>query len=604
LPMSFPPTCSAFWCPPCSYSVLALAALGAIYWWRRTRVSVESFAGPDEGQRPLFGPKFWTLSAIAFWLLTLGPALRINGHDTGLPLPFALVAQLPFFEGNRYPSRHSVLLFLCLAMLVALGLAAILRLIRKRSLAATFVLFLVLVYFLLFEHLSIPLPLSDMAVPPIYEAVASELPADATLLDLPVAWRNGFRVTGTQHPTIMFQQYYQSVHGKRILAGNTSRNPPLKFQYFTEAPVINTIIALETGHQVDAEVYESDRALAAEVLRFLNIQAILVRPAQVGPEMAGYVQDVMPVEAWRTEGDILAYKVDLPPWPETWTITPGDNLSRLSYAEGWGLPAGGSVWAQRRDARLLAPMNGQGQSLSFRAYSPGPGQQLQVSVNGEAVGWIGMAAGWLDYEVGLPSDLILPGLNEIRLRFETLYPPEGASLNSRAIGQTGIESPSNIVVHSAGLEVGDFGQIYVDGVDFSPNERGYNVVVLDPGSGAVEGAAVFDTHEDGTAGAALADYVGGIAPGRIVAVAAADEVSYLLGQDAVDALRGIGATGDLREKFRWGHAIIGVQGAAPGTALEAMDWIRPVTAIAGDGVTEPGLAAAFGTITIQAVPGQ
>ena len=77
----------------------------------------------------------------------------------------------------------------------------------------------------------------------------------------------------------------------------------------------------------------------------------------------------------------------------------------------------------------------------------------------------------------------------------------------------------------------------------------------------------------------------------------ADEASRLLDQAAVDALRGIGAAGDLREKFRWGQAIIGVQGAAPGTALEAMDWMRPVTLAVGEGATEPDLATAFATIT-------
>ena len=88
--------------------------------------------------------------------------------------------------------------------------------------------------------------------------------------------------------------------------------------------------------------------------------------------------------------------------------------------------------------------------------------------------------------------------------------------------------------------------------------------------------------------------------GYLVAVAAADEASRLLGPEAVAALQGIGATGDLREKFRWGHAIVGVRGAPPGTALELMDWMRPVTLVVGDGATEPDLAAAFATITFAA----
>jgi hypothetical protein len=60
--------------------------------------------------------------------------------------------------------------------------------------------------------------------------------------------------------------------------------------------------------------------------------------------------------------------------------------------------------------------------------------------------------------------------------------------------------------------------------------------------------------------------------------------------------------GDLQDRFRWGQAIIGVQDAPPGTALEAMDWMRPVTLAVGEGATEPDLATAFATITFTATP--
>jgi hypothetical protein len=566
------------------YTVLALAVIGGIRWRRRPEV------------------RFWCLAAFVFWLLTLGPTLRVNGRSTGLPMPFALVARLPFFEGNRYPSRYSVLLMLSLGVLAAFGLAAFQR--RERRVHAALSLApALLVLLLLFEHLSVPLPLSDMRVPPLYRAIAAWMPGDFALLDLPVAWRNGSRVTGTQDPVIMFEQFYQSVHGKRLLAGNTSRNPPLKFQYFTEAPLINTLIALETGHAVEPWVVERDRALAADVLRFFNVEAIAVHPAQTGPDVIPYVEAIMPVHRFYEDEASVAYRVDLPPYPEAWTIRPGDDLGRLSYAEGWGAPANGVIWAQRRAARLLVPLDGRGQTMIFRAYAPGEGQRLRVEVNGQIVDRIDLAAGWTDAEVALPAGVVDEGLNEIRLRFETRYPAGQANLSPRAIGQTGVESPVNLVVQSAGQEVGDFGTIYVDGRQVSPNQRGYNVAVIDPRSGMVERTAVFDTHLDAEASHALASFLREVSPGAIVAVAAADEASRLLDQEAVDALHGIGAAGDLRDRFRWGHAIVGVQGAAPGAALEALDWMRPVTLVVGEGATEPGVAAAFATMTFAAAPG-
>jgi hypothetical protein len=103
----------------------------------------------------------------------------------------------------------------------------------------------------------------------------------------------------------------------------------------------------------------------------------------------------------------------------------------------------------------------------------------------------------------------------------------------------------------------------------------------------------FDTHSDENASGALAHFLSSVPTGHIVAIAAADEASRYLGEDAVESLRGIGAMGDLRGRIRWGHAIIGVKGAPSGTAMEALGWMRPVTVVAGEGATEPSLAAAF-----------
>ena len=97
---------------------------------------------------------------------------------------------------------------------------------------------------------------------------------------------------------------------------------------------------------------------------------------------------------------------------------------------------------------------------------------------------------------------------------------------------------------------------------------------------------------DPDASAALADFIAAVPEGHTVAVAAADEASMNLGEEAVAALHSIGAIGDLRERFRWSHAIIGVKGAGPGSAIEALDGLRPVSVAAGPSVTQPRVAAA------------
>ena len=225
------------------YVALALAVVGA---WR----------GRRRGET-----WFWVTSALLFFVLTLGPNLRVAGHDTGIPLPFRLLEVLPFFKGNRYPSRYSVMLMLSVAPLVAAGTYCLLRIAYYRLGASArirntkygirttppyllvYLSTCLLVFLLLFEHLSAPLPISDLRVPALYARVAAE-PGDFALLELPPGWRNGARVAGKQDVVIMSQLWNQTAHGKRVLGGNTSRNPEFKFQYFSEDPTLARLIAL------------------------------------------------------------------------------------------------------------------------------------------------------------------------------------------------------------------------------------------------------------------------------------------------------------------------------------------------------------------------
>jgi hypothetical protein len=575
------------------FGLLLLAGIGAV--------------GGLRQRRPGFG--FWLLAVGLFAWLTLGPTVHVKGVDTGLPGPFALLQSLPFFEGNRYPSRYSVLLILSLAMLAAMGIDIMLRRPptddrggripgpavggRRSAVGGRLAVAGLLSALFLFEHFSIPLPQSDMTVPAPYYAIAAE-PGQFTLLDIPLAWRNGFRITGPLHPGFMFGQFYQTVHGRPLLQGNTSRNPEFKFQYFTEAPVINSIIALETGHALPPERWQADRLVAADVLRFFGIRYVVVRPGPgtdpaVTPEATvPYVEGVLPVERTYHDAALTVYRVALPPLPERVEVSPAAPLARLYFAEGWGGLAGHEVWAQRQAARLFVPLAGGPQHVTLRLFAPDGGQRVVVSLNGWRSALMPLVRGWGDYTLNLPDEAVRPGLNEIHLNFDRLYPVTSA-LPSAA--------PA-LFVQSAGEEVGDFGHIYVNGVDVSPNQRGYNLAVIGP-AGSLQTAS-FDTHLNRGASARLATFIAAVPDGQTVAVAAADEASMNLGEDAIAALRSIGAAGDLRGKFRWSQAIIGVKGAAPGSALEAMDGLRPVGVAAGPAVTEPAIGAAVEWIRFEA----
>ncbi|MFQ5577708.1 MAG: interleukin-like EMT inducer domain-containing protein, partial [Anaerolineae bacterium] len=491
------------------YSLLLLAGLG-VYVRRRDPAA-----------------RFWLAASLLFALLCLGPEIFINGQNTHLPGPFRILQSIPILKGNRYPSRYSVMLVLALAVLAAPGIYSLLRRGGRRA------VWLPLLIALLFgvEHLSIPLPQSNMTVPPAYRIIAAD-PDDAAVLDIPFAWRNGFRITGAYTTGFMFGQFYQTEHQKPILHGNTSRNPEFKFQYFTAAPVLSSLRILETGHPLPAEQRQADRHLAPDVLRFFGLKYIVVRPEPPGylndpAATIPYIESVLPVEKIHAGPGLLLYRAALPPLPNRVDLLADSPLRTLYFAEGWGVP-GSAVVAQQKTARLFVPLNGQAQTAHLTARlwdGSGPASgTMRLELNGWRSEPLALSTEWQTVAVAIPAGAVAAGLNEIHLRFEAVFP---------------VAPPrAEVTVFSAGEEAGNLGHIYLNGVDVSPNRRGYNIALIAPGGQLLE-AAAFDTHADLEASASLARFIAAAPPGALVAVAAADEAGAELTADGVDALRSV-----------------------------------------------------------------
>jgi len=568
---------------------------------------------------------FWALSAIFFFLLTLGPSLRVGGYDLHVPLPFDLIAQLPFFKGNRYPSRYSVMLLLSLAPLVALGglrnAECGMRIAIRRKDAhhaprithhvSRIMLLLstcLLVFFVLFEHLSIPLPLSDLRVPALYDQIAAEA-GDFAVLELPPGWRNGARVAGKQDIVIMQQLWNQTSHGKRLLGGNTSRNPEFKFQFFSENPTLARLIALTNA--ADVPQHEALRAALAadpitpeETQRARDwaatwaIRYVMVHRDKLPPATEEALRQLLPVTLVGESGDLALYRLTDELAPPT-RFPVGTDAGRMVLAEGWSPPGfGAAVYAQRDEARLLLPLGPQARQVQLDIWALATGQSVALIVDGRPVATQPLSTERSLLTFDLPSDPTRPPLSDVRLRFAVLAPVAQATGAALAARPTGIPRLSSLVVRSAGQETGDFAHIFADGVDLSPNRRGYNLMAWSPIGGHLLGADAFDTHGDPAASARLAAWIAGLPPGTVVAGAVRDEASMNLGSDAIDALRSLGVATDLRNHFRWGHAFIGAAGATPGSAQEQVSGLGVAQIAAGLPITAPQVAAALVEATI------
>jgi hypothetical protein len=612
------------------YSAMLLGIIGSVGLIRR------------RGWRGLF----WPLMAIFFWWLTLGAEARWAGQPLGIPGPFSLISQLPFFSGNRYPSRYTVMLMLAVAVLVGWGLVRIYELRIKNGWGShlrgrpIFILTSFFLLLFLFEHLSTPLPLNDFRVPPIYAQIAAE-PGDFAVLELPTGWRNGARVMGKSDVLIMMQQWYQTEHGKRRLGGNTSRNPVYKFQYFTEAPLIGDLIPLMNDERgpdgqpylaatiEDAwpELVARNREIAPFVLGFLNVRFVTVHVEKSPPSLLRFIEDVLPVtfvDEWQgldwtgAASTLRLYRVDEPSPPQGWQLDFGSSLGQILAAEGWSaVGMDGVRYATRPQVDLLLDLRPAGGQLRLQLF--GPAALTGIALNGESLPWtatpstgesqiavVQIPVDRADLPVDradLPVDRADLPVDRLTLRFDELYPLSHLwrdRVDGWSIGSTGVALPVDrpLLVRSAGKDAGDFAQILVAGANVAQSAVGYNLVALNA-AGIVLDSVAFNTLISSSESAAMANWLAQWPAGTVIAGAVRDEASYNLGEDAVSALRGVGVATDVRGAFRSSHAFIGVVGAPTGSALEAFSPFHPATVALGPPVDASQISGGVGRIEFE-----
>ena len=569
---------------------LALALVGAVRYRRKVAAWITSFA--------------------VFTIFSLGPLLQINGRSTfdldgllvNVPLPFIILHYIPVVSANRVPNRFSVVLMLSLAVLAGFGAYWLLAMMARKKNRVGVILSsactLLLAALIIFEHWSVPLPLTDATIPPVYRQVAEE-PGDFAILQLPMGWRNSFGVQGAESTQT---QYYQTYHNKRLLSGNISRNPAFKFDYFRQIPILDSLIAIETYEEVDDERRAADQATAGEFVNFYDIRYVVAAPGVPGrppyvdtrEEALAYVEEVLPVEEIPGQKDgWRLYRVEQSPLAPVFAVDFGADEPRTAIAlgEGWSgneeIQGATANWAEAQDARIFLPSTeGADYRLTVTAlpfeYPGADEQRVSLEVNGQRLEPVVMRSGWNTYSWDIPAEAICSRLNDVRFQFDRLDAPAEVLPGNGAIGTTGLQSPVAIEVNSGGPA--GFAFIAVgsrdDAQDGSVHSPGYNVAVIHPQSGKLLDLQGFDTTPSGSESnaVALAEMIDAVPGGRIVAVALQGDGAAHLTEDAVRALSQIGGQADLRGTTGWSHALIGVKGAAPGTALEAagpdQGWLR------------------------------
>jgi hypothetical protein len=398
--------------------------------------------------------RFWSLSALIFFVLSLGPFLHINGKHLlkvdgitlMLPLPNLLLHLLPVLSTIRAACRFSIMLMLALTVLVGYGTRYLVTRLEARLGAALLCLGLITVV-VGFEFSIIPLPLVDARIPKVYDRIAAEGSDRGTVLDVPLYW------------FMTKYQYYQTAHQKRLLIGQAPRIPvTLLRNYADTMPLMRLFRNPELIR--DYERRPVDKRELLQFLEFFDLSFIVVHKAYLGTRLFDHLinspqippgearlqgREVFdrlmrfllthfPVTRVEEEDNIVVLKLArehqadaLWMGKEGYVLDFGSTTPAVFLAEGWSPPERWEeltvAWSDQAESRLWVYMP-RVEALAMElklvpfTFPENPPQGMKIYVNGRFLRHITLAAGrWQNHTVHLTS----ADLRQGRITFRFVY---------------------------------------------------------------------------------------------------------------------------------------------------------------------------------------
>ena len=514
------------------WTVLLLGILGAVSGIRRKEQT----------------PILLAVLGLLFYMLALGPYLQ--SWSVLIPMPYSVLARIPYVDHVRIPLRFAFMGILFLALLagyqVSLFAGRWSGAVKRIALPALFAV-------LLFELASYPVGIRPFDPPRIFYSLG---PAkDETMLTVPFS----FDASASRYLCD------QIAHGKRMLNGRLSRPPWVQQGYFSRLPITRALHLFTVGSDA-AKFVDQDRQVAPFFRWFFHVTYVtLYPPYSSRQEILDYIRQVFPdAKLLSEEGGVKVWKLpDLKMQQFEFDET-NREMSLFLYA-GWRLKpteAAVRILADEDEARLLLPGAAKDQvlRLKVRVRSTDP----QFVKSGTAKFYVGdsllkevkLGPTFGIVEIDIPGSSLMRARRILRVRLESPRVENPALLPEYQIGTTG--RSTRVAVRVVSREEGT--DIMVAEKDVPAGEAGFNVVTVDARGQSILSSSFFVPGKTSD----LLEYMRVQPSGTIVAIAARDAVGERNRGDVQQVLSMLG--GELRPVVGNGFVFIGVKDAGTGTA--------------------------------------
>ncbi len=197
------------------------------------------------------------------------------------------------------PSRLTVLVMLGIAMILTMALQHLRTRVKRPDLLLATVGAL-----LIFELAPAPRTLYSAEVPRAYHIIVAD-PRPVRVLTLPFGLRDG---TSSRGNVSASTQFYQTVHGKRLVGGYLSRLPKRTVQRYRRDPVLRVLLRLSEGRAVEPALFDAAHEGANRTLNRLKIGYVVIHRDRSSDALIEFARHAFPLELVSSDGAVDLYR--------------------------------------------------------------------------------------------------------------------------------------------------------------------------------------------------------------------------------------------------------------------------------------------------------
>lgn len=153
------------------------------------------------------------------------------------------------------------------------------------------------------ELVPVPRTLYSAEIPAVFRTIAAD-PRPVRVLNLPFGVRDGLSSLGNFNAS---SQYFQTLHGKRLIGGYLSRVSERTKEYHRRQPVLSALMLLSEGLPLTDAQRARAMSVAPSFMRTADVGYVVMDRTQVKPELLAFAIELFHLEKADASGAFELY---------------------------------------------------------------------------------------------------------------------------------------------------------------------------------------------------------------------------------------------------------------------------------------------------------